>query len=392
MFFFKLWADLSLKWKLLIFGCLGVVVMSISALWLTDSSGKAIGKLVETTMLGEAESQAKLISEGVLNLVNTQDKLLRIKLHGDLAAARNVLDSSGGVNFSSENIKWNAVNQFTQQSQEISLPKLTVGDVWLGQNFSSSQATPVVDKVKEMLGGTCTIFQRMNTRGDMLRVATNVIGEDGKRAIGTYIPAVNQDNTPNPVVSAVMRGETFVGRAQVVGRWYVAAYEPIKDSTGSITGMLYVGLPIDMVKEVTEAINSIKVGKTGYVFVLGGAGNQKHKTIIHKALGINVDLTDRKDSSGELFIQKMVTQALSTVKDGKPVIFSYPWLDQGATKTRDKYVALVYYEPWDWVIGASSYYDEFYESIAVINKSLSETERYQFMVTLVILLLVCLWR
>ncbi|HNS09449.1 MAG TPA: Cache 3/Cache 2 fusion domain-containing protein [Candidatus Ozemobacteraceae bacterium] len=391
MFFFKLWADLSLKWKLLIFGCLGVVVMSISALWLTDSSGKAIGKLVETTMLGEAESQAKLISEGVLNLVNTQDKLLRIKLHGDLAAARNVLDSSGGVNFSSENIKWNAVNQFTQQSQEISLPKLTVGDVWLGQNFSSSQATPVVDKVKEMLGGTCTIFQRMNTRGDMLRVATNVIGEDGKRAIGTYIPAVNQDNTPNPVVSAVMRGETFVGRAQVVGRWYVAAYEPIKDSTGSITGMLYVGLPIDMVKEVTEAINSIKVGKTGYVFVLGGAGNQKHKTIIHKALGINVDLTDRKDSSGELFIQKMVTQALSTGKDGKPVIFSYPWLDQGATKTRDKYVALVYYEPWDWVIGASSYYDEFYESIAVINKSLSETERYQFMVTLVILLLVCLF-
>lgn len=391
MFFFKLWADLSLKWKLLIFGCLGVVVMSISALWLTDSSGKAIGKLVETTMLGEAESQAKLISEGVLNLVNTQDKLLRIKLHGDLAAARNVLDSSGGVNFSSENIKWNAVNQFTQQSQEISLPKLTVGDVWLGQNFSSSQATPVVDKVKEMLGGTCTIFQRMNTRGDMLRVATNVIGEDGKRAIGTYIPAVNQDNTPNPVVSAVMRGETFVGRAQVVGRWYVAAYEPIKDSTGSITGMLYVGLPIDMVKEVTEAINSIKVGKTGYVFVLGGAGNQKHKTIIHKALGINVDLTDRKDSSGELFIQKMVTQALSTVKDGKPVIFSYPCLDQGATKTRDKYVALVYYEPWDWVIGASSYYDEFYESIAVINKSLSETERYQFMVTLVILLLVCLF-
>ncbi len=391
MFFFKLWADLSLKWKLLILSCLGVVVMSISALWLTDSSGKAIGKLVETTMLGEAESQAKLISEGVLNLVNTQDKLLRIKLHGDLAAARNVLDSSGGVNFSSENIKWNAVNQFTQQSQEISLPKLTVGDVWLGQNFSSSQATPVVDKVKEMLGGTCTIFQRMNTRGDMLRVATNVIGEDGKRAIGTYIPAVNQDNTPNPVVSAVMRGETFVGRAQVVGRWYVAAYEPIKDSTGSITGMLYVGLPIDMVKEVTEAINSIKVGKTGYVFVLGGAGNQKHKTIIHKALGINVDLTDRKDSSGELFIQKMVTQALSTVKDGKPVIFSYPCLDQGATKTRDKYVALVYYEPWDWVIGASSYYDEFYESIAVINKSLSETERYQFMVTLVILLLVCLF-
>jgi len=29
----------------------------------------------------------------------------------------------------------------------------------------------------------------MNREGDLLRVATNSIGDDGKRAIGTFIPA-----------------------------------------------------------------------------------------------------------------------------------------------------------------------------------------------------------
>ena len=64
----------------------------------------------------------------------------------------------------------------------------------------------------------------------MLRVATNVIGENGKRAIGTFIPAIGADGQPNPVVAAVLRGETFVGRAFVVNAWYMAAYEPLLDS------------------------------------------------------------------------------------------------------------------------------------------------------------------
>ncbi len=38
------------------------------------------------------------------------------------------------------------------------------------------------------------------------------------------------------------KGRQYVGRAYVVNDWYIAAYEPIKNITGQIIGILYVGI------------------------------------------------------------------------------------------------------------------------------------------------------
>ncbi len=106
------------------------------------------------------------------------------------------------------------MNQLTQKSQAIELPKMMLGTQWLGQNRDPKVPSPVVDKVKQLVGSTCTIFQRMNDAGDMLRVCTNVQGKDGQRAIGTYIPAVTVDGKPNPVNAALLRVRpTWAGRS-----------------------------------------------------------------------------------------------------------------------------------------------------------------------------------
>jgi two-component system NtrC family sensor kinase len=77
--------------------------------------------------------------------------------------------------------------------------------------------------------GTATIFQ-----GD-LRISTNVMNEDGSRAIGTLVS--------KSVYEAVLeRGERWVARAFVVNDWYITAYEPIRDINEKVTGILYVGI------------------------------------------------------------------------------------------------------------------------------------------------------
>lgn len=88
----------------------------------------------------------------------------------------------------------------------------------------------IVDKVKDLVGGTATIFM-----GDV-RVATNVIGPDGKRAAGTKL-------APGPVYNAVIKdGQSFRGEADILGETYFTAYDPIKSSSGDVIGILYVGL------------------------------------------------------------------------------------------------------------------------------------------------------
>ncbi len=77
--------------------------------------------------------------------------------------------------------------------------------------------------------GTVTIFL-----GDT-RIATNVTGPTGERAIGTRVSL--------EVYQQVLgRGEMWIGPAFVVDSWYMSAYEPISDPRGEPIGILYVGI------------------------------------------------------------------------------------------------------------------------------------------------------
>jgi two-component system NtrC family sensor kinase len=77
--------------------------------------------------------------------------------------------------------------------------------------------------------GTVTVFC-----GDT-RVATTVLGPDGRIAVGTRVSS--------EVRRAVLEGgQTWLGRAFVVDQWYLSAYEPIRDPGGERVGILYVGV------------------------------------------------------------------------------------------------------------------------------------------------------
>ncbi|MCJ2050234.1 methyl-accepting chemotaxis protein [Methylobacterium sp. J-070] len=91
-------------------------------------------------------------------------------------------------------------------------------------------ADPAVDRVRDILGGTATIFL-----GDT-RIATNVMTATGARATGTKL-------APGPAYDAVLRaGAGFRGEADILGTAYLTRYEPIQDADGRTVGILYVGV------------------------------------------------------------------------------------------------------------------------------------------------------
>jgi methyl-accepting chemotaxis protein len=105
-----------------------------------------------------------------------------------------------------------------------------VDDKLLASDHVLNGDAALVDKVKNLVGGTCTVFMKD------LRVTTNVLKPDGTRAVGTRL-------APGAAYDAIFnRKASFRGEIQILGEPYITAYDPILDPNGEVLGILYVGV------------------------------------------------------------------------------------------------------------------------------------------------------
>ncbi len=104
-----------------------------------------------------------------------------------------------------------------------------------------------LDTFGQKTGDTATLFQQDT------RIATNVVKDDGSRAVGTKI----SEKVGNIVLK---QGQAYMGVAEVVGHTNQAAYIPLKDAAGQIVGIWYVGVPNEPYEQATTHFrNSIIV-------------------------------------------------------------------------------------------------------------------------------------
>lgn len=320
-----------------------------------------------------AADECRGAAQNVYFLVRSQDEFSRVKVKSDLKVAWNVFDNAGDVHFSDQKIKWNARNQYTLSAKEIELPKMFVGDHWLGQNSNFDLPSPVVDTVTGLVGGTCTIFQRMNKRGDMLRVCTNVPTEEPddstarRRAIGTYIPAMNPDGKPNPVIETLMNGGTYLGRAFVVDRWYLTAYEPIRNERNAIVGALYVGLELHNIRSVLTGIEDVAVGSTGRVLILGSDGNERGTVLIPRGAENGSGPDEFRDLEHHNYVESMIEAAVR-LHGGHVAFVDYRIAGPDGQAQHMK-AAVTYFAPWKWVIVATTNVADYQTSFIKVAES-----------------------
>lgn len=123
----------------------------------------------------------------------------------------------------------------------------------------------IVDKVKETVYqgekykgrdmGVATIFQ------GGVRISTNVMTKDNKRAIGTTLSR----EVYNRVIE---EGKDWVGRAFVVDDWYITTYTPIYDMNKNLIGILYVGLLEAKYRDIKWNTIWVNMGITGLGMVI----------------------------------------------------------------------------------------------------------------------------
>ncbi len=123
----------------------------------------------------------------------------------------------------------------------------------------------IVDKVKETVYqgekykgrdmGVATIFQ------GGVRISTNVMTKENKRAIGTTLSKEVYDRV-------IVQGRDWVGRAFVVDDWYITTYTPIYDMNKNLIGVLYVGLLESKYRDIRWNMIWINTSITGLAVVI----------------------------------------------------------------------------------------------------------------------------
>lgn len=239
-------------------------------------------------------------------------KLEKVKTH--LKVMHNYF-YSGKFQIKKSTNKITAINQISGNTHKVSL------DNWLFNSSSIHLDHSFVDSIQNLLGGTATIFQKIDS--GYIRISTNVLSHNHKRAIGTYIP------NNSPVIQAIENGETYIGRAFVVNDWYITAYEPIYHK-GKIIGILYVGDKEKNLTKLRELIQDIKIGESGYIFVVDKKGD-----IIIKS-----KLENRKKVNKELF------QYITDTKQG-----IYKYINKADKK--EKVIAFNFFEDFHLFVLAS---------------------------------------
>ena len=157
----------GIRGKLLLLGVGCVVITALSlvvtAAWQAGEFGAAAGR--ENQKLVDADIDH--MAGGVVNLVKAQDQSIQKQVDGNLAVALDKISTQGGLSLDEkgQTVDWTAVNQLTKETHPVTLPRLNLGDTWVGKTDDLKTYSPIVDDLKKLVGGNSTLFQRMNDSG-----------------------------------------------------------------------------------------------------------------------------------------------------------------------------------------------------------------------------------
>ena len=342
-----------------------VVLTTISIVSVLFYQLKYVQQEIREELVDKELEQTKNALRNTLLMVNALQDEVEQRLHYDLNAAFALLESSGGVQLTSSTKQWLAVNQYSQQRRQIQLPQMnfSVAASRFDEYWKAPSTEHFIEHLSIVLGVTCTLFQRMNSAGDMLRVATTVPSSDGQAAVGTYIPAIHDDGTFDPVITQVLRGNIFIGRAYVVNDWYNTAYRPLYDADNTVIGMLYVGEKQSDLYTLIDSIEHISSGAAGSLFMIEAnkrAGLQRQSVVT--ALHDTQDRPERgvhgKDITyAHRLISSLFDQGALKLSEDITVLDKPTGLSDSVDEMENSIIVYCYFAPWDWIIGIYKHHE-----------------------------------
>jgi two-component system NtrC family sensor kinase len=260
----------------------------LDVLTLTDRKGIVIARTRNPYNLGDDQSNDALVSMALKGKACAATQVVpveQLRLEGDGLAEKAYTVFKETPKTKPTGKKYETSGMMLRAAVPVAddngnLLGVLYGGVLLNRDYE------IVDRIKDIVYkgetyqgkdiGTATIFQWD------VRISTNVIGLKGNRAIETRVS--------EEVYDAVLEnGRSWIDRAFVVNNWYITAYEPIRNDSGKVIGILYVGIleqpyidmRMDVIWSMIKYLIIAVIVAMGISFFLGRAITRPIRNLVH---------------------------------------------------------------------------------------------------------------
>lgn len=121
-------------------------------------------------------------------------------------------------------------------------------------DHSLQEKEDLISQLHEATDMDITLFAKKDK--DFTRIVTSILNKDGTKAVGTQL------DTTSKAYESIQKGERYTGEVNILGKKYLALYEPMKDSKGEVIGIVFLG---ESEKNLASLNNVISKQRTGLI-------------------------------------------------------------------------------------------------------------------------------
>lgn len=178
----------------------------------------------------------------------------------------------------------------------------------------------VVDKFSDDTGGVATIFARKGD--DFVRITTSLRNLQGERVMNTQL------DRNHPAYPLMLAGKPYIGRANLFGKPYMTAYEPMRNAAGQVVGILFVGTDVSAFQEgMQQQVNSTRLFEHGGAMVIAPGANLEQAVFVAHSTHLGKKVLDVYPQA-RASLENLVADSDGFVNDVTPLLpeqGSQPW-------------------------------------------------------------------
>ncbi len=220
---------------------------------------------------------------------------------------------------------------------------------------------PLLDEISDTIGAACSLWQRHDRQGGWICIAASPAA-DGQRPVGAELA------NDTPAVTAALKGEVSLTWERHDLWWRSVCTAPLWSGAGAerqVVALLRVTQAHeDVFTPLLQQFKDMPLGKSGYIALVGAHEPLQGIYVLSKDGQRNHEsIWQSRDSTGKLFVQEQIRNALA-LKPGACSPEKYEWKNPEDPAPRLKIATTMFFQPWDWMVSASTYQDDYYDVVS----------------------------